>query len=99
MIRLASSLLLFLLATPALSGALRGSGDLGLVIERADSSIQIVETSGNTSIASVGELGDLSHASVVYSRDARFAARRTINSSHSGPPGNRINAVWRFNGN
>ena len=51
----------------------RGTGDLGLFIERASSSVQIVETSGNTSIASVGELGDLSHASAVYSRDARFA--------------------------
>jgi len=53
--------------------AARGTGDLGLFIERATSSVQIVETSGNTSIGRVGELGDLSHASVVYSRDERYA--------------------------
>lgn len=63
-----------LLATLAGSlAAARGTGDLGLVIERASSSIQIVETSGNTSIARVEQLGDLSHASAVYSRDARYA--------------------------
>ena len=51
----------------------RGTGDMGVLIERASSSIQIVETSNNTSIGRVAELGDLSHATVVYSRDARFA--------------------------
>ena len=51
----------------------RGTGDLGVVIERADSSLQIVETSSNTSLGRVAGLGDLSHASVVYSRDARYA--------------------------
>jgi protein NirF len=53
--------------------AARGTGDLGLIIERASSSIQIIETSGNSSIGRIDGLGDLSHASVVYSRDARFA--------------------------
>ena len=53
--------------------AARGTGDLGLIIERASSSIQIIETSGNSSIGRIDELGDLSHASAVYSRDARFA--------------------------
>jgi protein NirF len=64
----------FLLAL--LSGsslATRGTGDLGLFIERASSSVQIIETSGNTSIGRIEGLGDLSHASVVYSRDARYA--------------------------
>ena len=51
----------------------RGTGDLGLVIERADGSVQVIETTGNTSLARIEGLGDLSHASVVYSRDARFA--------------------------
>ncbi len=55
------------------SAVARGTGDLGLLIERANSSIQIVETSNNTSIGRVTGLGDLSHASVVYSRDARYA--------------------------
>lgn len=53
--------------------AARGTGDLGLIIERANSSIQIIETSGNSSIGHIDGLGDLSHASAVYSRDARFA--------------------------
>ena len=44
----------------------RGTGDLGVLIERASSSVQIVETSTNTSLARVAGLGDLSHASVVY---------------------------------
>ncbi|MCP3688530.1 MAG: protein nirF [Gammaproteobacteria bacterium] len=51
----------------------RGTGDLGVLIERANSSVQIVETSNNTSLARVTGLGDLSHASIVFSRDARFA--------------------------
>jgi protein NirF len=52
--------------------AARGTGDLGLVIERASSSVQIIETSGNTSIGRIEGLGDLSHASIVYSRDGRY---------------------------
>ncbi|HEY0844535.1 MAG TPA: cytochrome D1 domain-containing protein [Noviherbaspirillum sp.] len=56
-------------ATPQL----RGTGDLGVVIERATGSVQIVETSGQTSLAKVDGLGDLSHASLVYSRDGRYA--------------------------
>lgn len=51
----------------------RGTGDMGVIVERADSSVQIIETSGNSSIGRVTGLGDLSHASVVYSRDAQFA--------------------------
>jgi protein NirF len=64
-------LLLLLLLSP--STLARGTGDLGLLIERTSGSVQIVETSGNTSIGRIGNLGDLSHASVVYSRDARYA--------------------------
>ncbi|HTH17500.1 MAG TPA: cytochrome D1 domain-containing protein [Magnetospirillum sp.] len=52
---------------------LRGTGDMGLVVERADGSVQVIETSHNTSLARVPGLGDLSHASMVYSRDERFA--------------------------
>ncbi|MFZ5558755.1 MAG: cytochrome D1 domain-containing protein [Pseudomonadota bacterium] len=52
---------------------LRGTGDLGVVIERGAGRVQIVETTGHTVVGSVDGLGDLSHASVVYSRDARFA--------------------------
>ncbi|MGE6663165.1 cytochrome D1 domain-containing protein [Pseudomonas sp. NPDC077408] len=52
---------------------LRGTGDLGVVVERASGSLQIVETSGQTRLARIEGLGDLSHASVVFSRDERFA--------------------------
>jgi len=55
------------------SDSLRGSGDLALVVERASGSVQIVETSGNTSLCRVEGLGDLSHASAVFSRDQRYA--------------------------
>jgi protein NirF len=52
---------------------LRGTGDLGVVIERESGTVQIVDTTRLTSIATVPGLGDLSHASVVYSRDGRYA--------------------------
>ncbi len=52
---------------------LRGTGDLGVVIERESGRVQVVETSGATSFGAVDGLGDLSHASVVYSRDGRYA--------------------------
>lgn len=51
----------------------RGTGDLGIVIERAAGSIQIIETTGRTSLARVEGLGDLSHASAVFGRDGRHA--------------------------
>ena len=51
----------------------RGTGDLGIVIERAGGSVQVIETSTNTSHGSVDGLGDLSHASAVYSRDGKYA--------------------------
>jgi protein NirF len=54
-------------------GALRGTGDLAIVIQRADGSVQILDTTTNQSIGKVGGLGDLSHASAVYSRDGRYA--------------------------
>lgn len=52
---------------------LRGTGDLGVVIERATGSIQVVETTHRTSLGRITGLGDLSHASLNYSRDARYA--------------------------
>ena len=53
--------------------SLRGTGDLGVVIERGNGSVQIVDTTRMASLASVAGLGDLSHASVVFSRDGRYA--------------------------
>ncbi len=64
---------LMLLAGCVSTPALRGSGDLGVVIERASGSLLIIETTTHTRLARVTGLGDLSHASVVYSRDARYA--------------------------
>lgn len=52
---------------------LRGTGDLGVIIERATGSVKIIETSGRTVLHRVEGFGDLSHASVVYSRDERYA--------------------------
>ena len=63
---------LYLLAGCA-SPTLRGTGDLGVIIERASGSVQIVDASQRVAIASVKGLGDLSHASLVYSRDGRYA--------------------------
>ena len=52
---------------------LRGTGDLGVVIERATGSVKIVNTTQGVSLKKVEGLGDLSHASIVYSRDERYA--------------------------
>jgi len=52
---------------------LRGTGDLGVVIERASGQLLIVENSTDTRLAEIDGLGDLSHASAVFSRDARYA--------------------------
>jgi len=52
--------------------ALRGTGDLGLVIERATGSVLVIDHSEHEILGRVTGLGDLSHASVVYSRDARY---------------------------
>ncbi|MCP5150685.1 MAG: protein nirF [Chromatiales bacterium] len=54
-------------------GELRGTGDLGVVVERASGRLQVVDSTARISLGVVEGLGDLSHASVVYSRDARFA--------------------------
>ncbi|MGB5539070.1 MAG: cytochrome D1 domain-containing protein [Gammaproteobacteria bacterium] len=61
-----------LLSLPLLA-ELRGTGDLGVVIERATGQLLVVEHSTDTRLAEIDGLGDLSHASVVFSRDARYA--------------------------
>lgn len=67
------ALFLLAFALPAAAEEPRGTGDLGIVIERASGSLQIIETSGRTALARVEGLGDLSHASAVFSRDGRYA--------------------------
>lgn len=68
-----STFTLLLFSFSAGAEQLRGTGDLGLVIERATGSVQIIETSTNSSLARIEGFGDLSHASAVFSRDERFA--------------------------
>ena len=69
-----------LLASLALAGcsslpsdAVRGTGDLGVVIERAAGRVKVVEHSHDSILGTVEGLGDLSHAHVAFSRDARYA--------------------------
>ena len=69
LVSLLAGYLLAACSTPAL----RGTGDLGVVVERARGSVQVVDTSQRVALSRIDELGDLSHASIVYSRDARYA--------------------------
>lgn len=55
------------------SSAVRGTGDLGIIVERAAGSVLVVETTNRRTLTQIDGLGDLSHASAVYSRDARYA--------------------------
>jgi protein NirF len=52
---------------------LRGTGDLGVVIERADGRVVVVDTTARSVLGRIEGLGDLSHASVVFGRDGRYA--------------------------
>jgi len=78
LIRLTFSLFIALSLTACQSGApiqpdaLRGTGDLGLIIERATGSVLVVDHSEYEILGRIEGLGDLSHASVVFSRDARY---------------------------
>ncbi|OQK15976.1 protein nirF [Methyloprofundus sedimenti] len=66
-------LLSLLLFSPGIFAELLGTGDLGVVIEREPAAIQIVNTTYKNALSRISDLGDLSHASVVFSRDARYA--------------------------
>ena len=69
-----AAMLLSLAATAGWAAdTLRETGDLGLIVERARGSVQVIETSTDTALGRVEGLGDLSHASAVFSRDGRFA--------------------------
>ena len=52
---------------------LKGTVDLGLVIERASGHVTLVNTTTRKAYDRIEGLGDLSHASAVYSRDGRYA--------------------------
>jgi len=62
-----------LLALAACAPTPRATGDMGIVIGRATGQVVVVETSQGKALSTVDGLGDLSHASAVYSRDERFA--------------------------
>ncbi len=49
------------------------TGDLGLMVERASGSVLVIDQSERASLGRIEGLGDLSHASVVYSPDEQFA--------------------------
>ncbi len=66
-------LLAALLPLTAAWSSPRGTGDLGIVIERASGGIALIETSQRTALTRISGLGDLSHASAVFSRDMRYA--------------------------
>lgn len=76
MTRIWPALVLFaLICLPlsAQSAEIRGTGDLGIIIERASGSVVIVDTTDHAILGRVTGLGDLSHASAVFSRDQRYA--------------------------
>ncbi len=62
-----------LLSACAGTPTVKGTGDLGLIIERSSGHVTLVNTTSRQPYARIGGLGDLSHASAVYSRDGRYA--------------------------
>ncbi len=60
-------------ATGASADEIRATGDLGLIVERETGSLLLVDQSERAAISRIEGLGDLSHASLVYSPDQRFA--------------------------
>ena len=51
----------------------KGTGDLGVIVQRAKGALSIVDTTERRVLGVVTGLGDLSHASVVFSRDGGTA--------------------------
>jgi len=60
-------------ATELPAAELRATGDLGVVVERATGSVLVIDQSEHAAIGRIEGLGDLSHASVVFSPDERYA--------------------------
>lgn len=67
----ALALAVFALTAPMAQA--QATGDLGLVVERASGSLLVVDQSERARLGRIEGLGDLSHASLVYSPDQRFA--------------------------
>lgn len=72
MLRSLLALALLLWMSAAQAGELRGTGDLGIVVERASGSVVIIDTTEHKILNRIEGLGDLSHASAVFSRDQRY---------------------------
>ena len=62
-----------MLAASGHADEIRATGDLGLVVERETGSLLVIDQSERAAIGRIEGLGDLSHASLVYSPDQRFA--------------------------
>jgi len=67
------------IAAPLTAGAAegcvpaRGTGDLGLIVERATGSVLIVDVSARKMLSRIDGLGDLSHATAVFGPSERYA--------------------------
>ncbi len=72
--RLIALLFGLFITLPALAETVyKATGDLGLIVERATGSLVVIDRSEHAAIGRIEGLGDLSHASLVYSPDERFA--------------------------
>lgn len=68
-----AGLIALVAAGAATADQIRATGDMGVIVERATGSLLIIDQSDRAALARVTGLGDLSHASVVFSPDERFA--------------------------
>jgi protein NirF len=73
--RLDRALLIFLLAALVACASREAAPprETGVVIERATGSVQVLDPARHASVGRITDLGDLSHAAVVFSQDARYA--------------------------
>ena len=71
--RLLTVVTLVLCAALADDARAQATGDLGLVVERGSGALLVVDQSARARVGRITGLGDLSHASLVYSPDERFA--------------------------
>ena len=67
------SYLLIVVVSSSVFADFRATGDLCVIIERESGSLIIANTTSHKTLARISNLGDLSHASVVFSRDQRYA--------------------------
>lgn len=73
MTRLIAVLLLALAAFGVRAEEPRATGALGVIVERATGSLLVIDWRARAALGRVEGLGDLSHASMVFSPDQRFA--------------------------